>query len=147
MRSEKGAALARKVCEYLNSLGTEAHIDSDGDVVFKDGLGTYIATFDDDDPYYFRLVFPNFFQVESANRERVLAAAFEIIRDVKAVKIFIVRDRVNAAVEQYVTNFEQVKEIFERSKNSLEHGAMLFGIKMILSELGDSPFGKLSLDL
>lgn len=147
MAREKNASLAQSFCDYLNSEGTDAHIDPDGDVVFRDGRGIYFASFDEDGPYYFRLVFPNFFEVNSDNRDRVLRVASEITGDIKAVKVFTVRDNVWASVEQYVTDLEQAKKIFERSKSCLEHAVLLFGMKMMIEGLGESPFGGLSLDL
>ncbi|MCX7626550.1 MAG: hypothetical protein N2Z21_10145 [Candidatus Sumerlaeaceae bacterium] len=117
---------AKSFCKYLKSLGIEARIDDDGDVVFREENGSYFATFDEDGPFYFRLVYPNFYEVTPANREHVTELAVRLTGEIKGVKLFEAQGKVWAAVEQFVTDVEHAKRIFKRVKTCLDFAVMSF---------------------
>ena len=52
---------------------------------------------------FFRLVFPNFWEIESdGERAQALGAAQEATADTKVAKVFLVKDNVWASVELFV---------------------------------------------
>lgn len=126
MKSCEEAPLAHAFCEYLKSEKIDAHIDDDGDVAFKDENGYYFASFDEDEPYYFELVYPSFYEVTPANRQHVTEVATRLTGEIKSVKLFVVRGNLWAAVEQFVADIEQAKRIFKRIKKCLDHAVQKF---------------------
>jgi hypothetical protein len=50
---------------YLKEQGYQPDIDSDGDVTFKAEGGSFYIFVDEDDLELFRIVYPNFWEVES----------------------------------------------------------------------------------
>lgn len=126
MKSREEAPLAQAFCEYLKSERIEAHIDDDGDVAFEDENGYYFASFDEDGPYYFRLVYPSLYEVTPANRQHVTEVATRLTGEFKSVQLFVVRGNLWAAVEQFVADVEQAKGIFKRIKKCLDHCVQKF---------------------
>lgn len=113
--------------EFLKEEGYVPHIDSDGDVLFKaEGL-SYLLFAAEDDPTYFRLAMPFFWEIESpAERQRVLAAAAVVNSEVKVVKLYVVEDHAWAAVEMLIDPPENFKPIFARALRLLRHGVQRF---------------------
>ncbi|HEY8378038.1 MAG TPA: hypothetical protein VIK91_16185 [Nannocystis sp.] len=96
-------SLAEVYAEFLRAEGYRPVIDDAGDLVFRCDGGFYFVTIDDDDPHYFRLVFPNFWGLESeAERHRARIAAAEVTAEFKAVKVYPQHDDMQAAVELFL---------------------------------------------
>lgn len=113
--------------EYLKEEGYLPQIDNDGDVIFKaEGL-SYLLFAGEDDPTYFRLALPFFWEIESpAERQRVLAAAAVVNAEVKVVKLYVVEDHTWASVEMLMDPPENFKPIFTRALRLLRHGVTRF---------------------
>jgi hypothetical protein len=113
--------------EFLKEEGYVPHYDSDGDIVFKaEGL-SYLLFAAEDDPAYFRLALPFFWEIESpAERQRVLAAAAVVNAEVKVVKLYVVEDHAWASVEMLVDPPENFKLVFPRCLRLLRHGVQRF---------------------
>jgi hypothetical protein len=107
--------------DFLSTEGFRPTQDPDGDLVFKKEGRTYLIICDDEDPTFFRLVFPNFWSIESdAERLQALTAAQEATADTKVAKVFLVKDNVWASVELFVADPAAVAPVFERSMGALE---------------------------
>lgn len=112
---------------YLREEGYVPKIDDDGDVIFKKEGLTFILFGAEDDPEFFRIALPNFWEIESEEeRQRVMTAAAVVNANVKVVKIFPVRDNVWASVEQFVSPIENFAAVFERSIRVLMAGVDQF---------------------
>lgn len=112
---------------FLRAEGYMPEVDGDGDVVFKKEGTTFFIDITENDAEYFRIVCPNFWPIESdEERLRVLDACTKATARGKVAKIFIVRENVWASVEQFLSEPEQFKSIFERSMSALQNGIGLF---------------------
>jgi hypothetical protein len=82
--------LQQMYMSYLAEQGYQPDIDSDGDVVFKsEGMNFYIPV-DEDDLESFRIVFPNFWKIESSKeRIQVSEAAMYATRTTKVARVYI----------------------------------------------------------
>jgi len=126
-RSERAQA-------YMNILTEEGYrpsLDEDGDVVFKKEGRSYLILIDENDPRFFRLVFPNFWPIESElERARVVQAASATTGKIKVAKVFVVRDDVWATVELFVETPDSAKAVFERSMSVLTEAVDTFAEQM-----------------
>jgi hypothetical protein len=113
--------------EYLTEEGYAPKIDDDGDVVFKfEGRGYFLAV-DEEDEAFFRLVFPNFWSIESDyEREKVASAALRATAMTKVAKVFPVRDDTWASIEMFCSPPEVFKTVFRRSLTALQAGVENF---------------------
>lgn len=113
--------------EFLKEEGYVPKYDNDGDLVFKaEGL-SYLLFSADDDPTYFRLALPFFWEVESlTERQRVLHACAVVNAEVKVVKLYVVEEHTWASVEMLIDPPENFKLIFNRCLRILRHGVQRF---------------------
>ncbi len=116
---------------YLANEGFQPKIDGDGDVVFKCEGKTYYIDIDTEDPQFFRLVFPQFWSVDSDEEfERIRNAANEANLKTKVTKVYIVtlpsgKDTC-AAIEIFLEKPEQFEAIFPRAMRALQAGVRTF---------------------
>lgn len=109
------------VKEYLASEGYRYEVDSDGDIVFKyQGLTLYFPN-NENDPYFFRIIMPNIYQVEG-NREKVLEAVNAVSRDMKVIKAYLVEDRLWLSIEMYIDSTPELSDFVPRCLNILYDG-------------------------
>ena len=119
---------------YHNFLAEEGYrpvIDKDGDVTFKvEGRIYFIQIFEDDD-LFFRVCFPNFWEIESdEERQKVLKASNIATRTSKVAKIFTVEDNVWASVELFIGDPDAFKLVFARCLSALQNCVRSFTEKM-----------------
>ncbi|MBN2199503.1 MAG: hypothetical protein JW747_06585 [Candidatus Aminicenantes bacterium] len=125
------AELQKMYMDYLTEEGYKPEIDEDGDVRFKREGRNYFIQVDDKDLEFFRLVFPNFWPIESEEeRTQVLAAADVSNAKSKVAKVYTVRDNIWASIEIFVAKPEHFKDVFKRSISALENGVANFVNKM-----------------
>jgi len=99
------SAKAQRYLKFLQKEGLNAHIDSDGDVIFKVGPLTYYIDVDESDDAYFRIVFPNFKEIKDRKEYlKALEAAHYATRVTKVAKVWITPDgkRVSASIGNYL---------------------------------------------
>ena len=105
-----------KVAKYMEFLREEGYVpkfDEDGDVVFKCEGRTYILFAEEKDATYFRLAFPAFWEIESADEEdQAREALNDLNAKMKVMKLFIVRDNVWASVEMFLDPIDSFKAVF-----------------------------------
>lgn len=115
------------VHQYLQQEGYAPQLDADGDLVFKYEGRTYIVILDENDDVFFRLVFPNFWSIESAaERDRVERAALKACAGTKVAKVFPVRDNVWASAEVFVATPEHATAQFGRIMASVQAAVQTF---------------------
>jgi hypothetical protein len=88
---------------------------------------TYFITVDDNDPMYFRLVYPNFWSIDDDDeRVKVFLAANTTNREVKCVKVYVNEegDDTWAAIEEFFDREhpENVRPVFTRTLRALQAG-------------------------
>lgn len=121
------SARAKAYSDFLRSEGYIPELDKDGDIVFKSEGKTYLIIFDDSDELFFRLVFPNFWRIESPReREQVEAAALAATAGTKVAKVFPINDNVWATIELFGTSPEVIKPVFSRCLSALRSAVNTF---------------------
>ena len=103
---------------YLDVLETEGYrpeLDQDGDVRFRHEGNSYFIEVREDDPMFFRVVMPNFWDIESpAERKRIIEAANAACNEIKVSKVFIVRNDTWCAVELFLPSQEDFAPLLQR---------------------------------
>lgn len=113
--------------EFLTQQGYRPEVDKEGDVTFKKEGGVYFISVSDD-PNFFKVVYPAFFEIESADAQfRALKSIEQVGREVKVVKLIVIRDRVWAMAESFVPDQATAPKIFDDSVLAIRVGVQLFG--------------------
>jgi hypothetical protein len=117
--------------DFLLREGYAPTVDRDGDVSFKYEGRTYYILAQDDDEMFFRLIYPNFWSIESeSERAKVKAAALYANAQTKVVKVFPVEDNTWATIEMFFCPPEAFKAVFHRALRALSAGIEAFRSKM-----------------
>lgn len=121
MRTEIG-----QIMEHLSEEGFRPKVDSDGDVGFKFEGGSYYINARDDDPTFYRLIFPSFWEVsDEEERLRFLEAANLVNVRSKGAKILLVRDHGFAVSQGFYKEVPQFLEMFERHLRAVQASIIL----------------------
>jgi hypothetical protein len=102
---------------YLKEQGYQSEIDSDGDVRFKAEGRNFWIDIDDRDLQSFRIVYSNFWEIESmAEKTRAYEAANYINRTTKVAKVFLNsrEDNVSMDANIFIDRPEDFKIHFRR---------------------------------
>ena len=82
---------------------------------------SYYLMVDDDDPHYFRLLFPNFWSIDGvAERQRALLAASEVTAEIKVAKVYILGDDTQATAEMFLADPHDLRKVFDRALSALQ---------------------------
>ena len=116
--------------DFLKSEGYPAE-DRGNFIVFKvEGL-KYFLDINDDDPEFFRIVFPNFWPIESEEeRIKAVQSADYSNAKCKVAKIFTVESNTWATIEVFLSKPEDFKAIFQRALGALQNGVKNFAEHM-----------------
>lgn len=113
--------------EFLQNEGYVPKLDSDGDITFKYEGGNYIIIFDDDDPEFFRLIYPAFWSIDSPEeRVQVEGAALRATSQTKVAKVYLVGENTWAAIELFCPSAEAAVAVFPRSIRALRAAVNTF---------------------
>lgn len=107
---------------FLKEEGYQPRVDDDGDIVFKAEGGNFYIDVDEKDLQSFRIVFPNFWEIESPEeKERVFVVSNYINRTTKVAKVFINprEDNVSMDANVFLEKPEGFKPLFGRMINLL----------------------------
>lgn len=119
--------LQKLYTDFLTAEGFRSEVDEDGDVVFKREGKTYFIGVDAEDPQFFRVVYPNFWEIESFEEHvRVLIAADVSNNRSKVSKVFIVEENTWGSVELFVERPEDFKAVFYRCLAAVDNGVKNF---------------------
>lgn len=117
--------------EFLQGEGYAPKIDGDGDIIFKREGRTYVIIIDEKDEMFFRIVFPNFWSIDSEEeRRKVYEAAVYATAETKVAKVFPVGDNVWATVELFCSPPVAFQLVFERSLGAVMSSVRVFTDKM-----------------
>lgn len=129
--AEVKARLQKVYMEFLSDEGYRPEIDKDGDVQFKREGSSYFIQVDEADPEFFRLVYPNFWSIESdAERAKALAAIEAANADTKVCKIFTQKDNLWASIEAFQGQPSDFKPVFSRMMSALRSCSSSFARNM-----------------
>jgi hypothetical protein len=107
--------LQKLYTDALTAEGYRPELDDDGDVRFRHEGSSYFIEVREDDPMFFRVVMPNFWDIESPKeRARIVEAANATCSDIKIAKVFIVRNDTWCAVELFLPGQEHFIPILQR---------------------------------
>lgn len=106
--------------DWLTREGYRPNIDKDGDIVFKREGKTFLILFEEADELFMRLVFPNFWSIDTETERLQIAQASTLATaNTKVAKVFPVGDNVWASIELFCANIGQFQAVFERSLSAL----------------------------
>lgn len=110
----------RLMLDWLTNEGYRPNLDKDGDLIFKRESKTYLVMFENADEQFMRLVFPNFWSIDSeAERMQIANACTVATGNTKVAKVFPVGDNVWASIELFCSGVGQFQSVFERSLAAL----------------------------
>jgi len=119
--------LADTYREFLASEGFEAELDEAGDVSFLIDGRAYWLMIDDDDPGYFRLLFPNFWSIDSeSEHQRAMLAAAEVTAEIKVAKVYVLGDDTQASAEMFLATPGDLRPVFDRALRALQGAVRRF---------------------
>ena len=116
---------------FLREDGFRPKIDEDDDIVFKfEGKTHYIET-NELDESYFRLILPNFWQIDTPEEEsHALVVMSEVNAEIKVAKIYQRKDSIHATVEMFIYPMEGFKQVFPRCLGCIQAAVAAFRKKM-----------------
>ena len=116
---------------FLREDGFRPKIDEDDDIVFKfEGKTHYIET-NESDESYFRLILPNFWQIDTPEEEsHALVVMSEVNAEIKVAKIYQRKDSIHATVEMFIDPMEGFKQVFPRCLGCIQAAVAAFRKKM-----------------
>ncbi len=116
------------VCEsFLAAEGYRPYKDNDGDLVFKSEGSLFAILLEGEDAEFYRIVFPNFWAIESeAEYSRALNAAHTAVSGTKVAKVFFVENNAWASVELFCTSPEQFTAVLIRSVAAIKVAVQTF---------------------
>lgn len=113
---------------WLKSQGFRCERDGDGDVRFRyEGVGMFCCK--DNDDSFLRIIMPGIYDVDG-DRVKVLEAINTICRDIKAIKAFLVEDKLWLSIEMYIDSTPDIDDFIERCLD-----IMIAGRKRIAEEI------------
>ena len=139
-------AAARTVFNYLDARDYSPEFDSDGDIVFKHEDGVYTIIFDREDDEYFRILYLNFWTLDSAEElQTALRAANRVNLVNKAAKVAVpqefvanpvkIIDSPYVAVETFSADPHDFSRTIPRSLKAIQAAALKFGVFMLAESL------------
>jgi hypothetical protein len=114
---ETKESVQNRYMEYLRTEGYVPSIDEDGDVRFRYEGGTYYIIILEDDAEFIRVLYPNFWEIESDEElGRAYKAASYVNRTTKIAKVFVNRneDDVSIVGESLLRGQDDYKSWFKR---------------------------------
>lgn len=126
--------LVQAYLDGLETLGVEISKkvddeDKDTIIYFKDGNGKFILSFQNSDPGFVTILFPNFYPVESEEEYvNTLMAAASVTRAVKSAKVMHSSDdkQVSIAAEFFDYSTGEKTELLKRYIGSIEKAVFSF---------------------
>ena len=120
-------SLAALYVAFLEAEGLGPEIDDAGDVMFRCEGANYWLMVDEDDPGYFRLLFPNFWSIDSPQEhQRALLAAAEVTAEIKVAKVYVMGDDTQAAAEMFLAEPADLHSVFVRALRALQGAVLRF---------------------
>jgi len=126
-----------EVMEFLANEGYRPNRDGDY-VIFKAESWLYGIDVDKEDHDFFRLQFPNFWELESDEEiAKGYAIANEVTDKIKGVKVIIQENKVFATVEIFFVNKENIEQALNRCIRAVQTAAAKFASAMTTSHANE----------
>lgn len=106
---------------WLKEQGFRSERDEDGDLRFRYEVVGLFCCKDDDDDRFLRIIMPNIYDVDG-DREKVLEAINTICRDIKAIKAFLLNDKLWLSLEMFIDTTPDIDDFIERCLDILVTG-------------------------
>lgn len=120
--------LAQSYHDLLTRTGFRPEITAEGHVTFQHERGNYFLLIDEQDPQFFRLIYPNFHSIEGeTQRAQACIAAGRVAEGIKAAKIILVENNVWACVELFVVSVEHAETFFRTALAAVQAAVEKFG--------------------
>lgn len=125
--------------DFLQAEGYVPTVNEQNDVVFKQEGKTFVISVDEEDDQFLRVIFPNFWGVESSEElVRALAMANAVNARMKVGKIVVMNNQVWAVAEMFIDSTPELGEFVPRILYILRHTAEAFGSLMKAEDFGSS---------
>jgi hypothetical protein len=107
---------------YLREQGYSPSLDSDGDVDFKIEGRNYYISIDEDDPVFFRILYPNFWEIETEEeRRKASAVIMSVNRTTKIAEVYITsRDDTSIDASILLNTPQDFKQHFSRMIDAVQ---------------------------
>ena len=117
--------------QFLKEEGFRPKIDEDDDIIFKCEGKSYYLEASETDESYFRLILPNFWQIDTPEEEQhALIAMSEVNAEIKVAKIYQRMENIHATVEMFIDPMEGFKRVFPRCLGCIQAAISTFSDKM-----------------
>lgn len=121
----------RLLMKFLKDEGFRPKIDDDDDIVFKCEGKHYFLEINESDASYFRLIFPNFWGIDTpSEEEHALIIMNQVNAEIKVAKLYQRKDKIHAAVEMFIDPMKGFKTVFPRCLACLQIATNSFVEKM-----------------
>jgi hypothetical protein len=122
MAAQTRGELQQMYMDYLREQGYIPSLDSEGDVTFKVEGRYYYISVDENDPAYFRIVYPGFWDIESEEeRIAVSAVIMSVNQTTKIAKVYIASwDTTEIEADVLLNSPEDFKHHFLRMISTLQ---------------------------
>jgi hypothetical protein len=122
MIAQTTSELQQMYLSYLREQGYSPSVDSSGDIVFKVEGGNYYIAIDEAEPTYFRIVYPNFWEIMSeSERAQASAAIMSVNRTTKLAKVYIESwDNTYIDADLFLNSPEDFKRHFSRMISTIQ---------------------------
>ena len=105
--------------EFLQTQGFQPHVESNGDIVFKYQMVTFIYFASHDDDSFFRLALPSIQEFSEETRPVILAAANKLTCMAKCAKVLVMDDDVWISVEALLDSTPKLEDFVPRMMDLL----------------------------
>lgn len=121
------AATIKDFLAFLEEEDLHPQLNNDGDIVFQFEGRTFLVIFEEDDDQFFRLIFPNFWRIDSEDeRRKAQDVALKATIQTKVAKVYVIRNHVWATIETFYDTLDHLKPVFRRNLSALLAGAGAF---------------------
>lgn len=113
---------------FLKMEGFVPKVVNDSNIIFKYEGRTHALLIQEDDPNFFRIVFPNFWKIENGiEMIKVLKVINVVNRKMKVAKLFVSDDdEVSTIVEMFIEDNPILDQFFMRSLKAVQHATNEF---------------------
>lgn len=113
--------------DYLNSNNISIKGEEEISVFFNYSDLNYLFVFDENDPFYFRLILPNIMSMNEDNSEKIYKVINSTNLKFKVVKTTISgNNNIWISIESFVYSKENIDELFKRSMELLKSAILDF---------------------
>jgi hypothetical protein len=117
--------------DFLTEQGFAPKMNND-DIIFKFEGQTYIISIDSNDDNYFRLILPNFWEVENdKDMNHALRVCNEVNSSIKGANTIIVNNNVWATAECFTENNPNPNDFFIRTLRTVKDASKRYTKKML----------------